>query len=70
MILFMCGIWVVDWIIFYWVWWISWVLFVGVFIVCVLCGWMICEFIVGVFVVLVLLSFVWFVVLGGIVFYI
>lgn len=52
------------WIFYYWGWWLSWSLFVGVFIVWVLKGCLIREFIFGVLLVLVIVSFVWFSVFG------
>lgn len=51
--------------IFYWGWWISWVLFVGMFIVCIFCGCMICEFMVGVMFVLIIIVFFWLCMFGG-----
>lgn len=57
--------WFGGWMIFYWVWWVLWLLFVGMFIVCILCGCMICQFVIGVLLVLIVFNFVWMIVFGN-----
>lgn len=52
---------------FYWVWWIVFLFFVGLFLVCILCGRMIWEFVLGVVIMLLLVCFLWMMVFGGMV---
>lgn len=60
-------IWMYGWIVFYWVWWILWLLFVGMFIVCVFEGCIICEFLIVVLFVFIVVIIFWMFIYGGIV---
>lgn len=61
--------WIGGWILLYWGWWLFWLFFVGLFIVCILCGCIICEFVCGVLFVLVGFILLWMMVFGDIVIY-
>jgi choline/glycine/proline betaine transport protein len=54
-----------GWTSFYWGWWISWAPFVGVFIARISKGRTVREFVTGVLLVPTLVTFLWFVVMGG-----
>lgn len=59
--------WIGGWIIFYWGWWLVWVLFVGLFIVCIFYGRIICEFVMGVLFILLVFILFWMIVFGNVV---
>lgn len=61
--------WMNNWMFFFWVWWVVWLLFVGLFLVCILCGCIICQFVMGILIIFFIFILLWLLVFGNSVLY-